>query len=86
MFSNYHQWVSTGSHGSMRCHGSPVAEAKMMSADEAMLGGIPDREAPLPYIPKAGGAGGVSQQMKSSICWKPLMTRYQDLIGFYWFQ
>eukprot|EP00438_Fugacium_kawagutii_P013922 Skav213474 [mRNA] locus=scaffold565:36349:39146:+ [translate_table: standard] len=27
----------------------------MMSADEAMLGGIPDREAPLPYIPKAGG-------------------------------
>ena len=25
----------------------------MLSADEAMLGGIPDREAPLPYIPKA---------------------------------
>ena len=26
----------------------------MLSADEAMLGSIPDREAPLPYIPKAG--------------------------------
>eukprot|EP00435_Cladocopium_sp_Y103_P031742 s2060_g8.t1 len=35
---------------------SPTWQANLMSADEAMLGGIPDREAPLPalpHIPKA---------------------------------
>ncbi|CAK9030135.1 unnamed protein product, partial [Durusdinium trenchii] len=46
-------------------------QAQMLSADEAMLGSIPDREAPLPYIPKAGLC--LPQQ-------RPRVNAYDDLI------